>query len=406
MASTRRLAAILAADVAGYSRLMGADEEGTHERLKAHFLELVDPKIAEHRGRTVKNTGDGMLAEFSSVVDAVRCAVEVQRGMIDREPELPEERQIRLRIGVNLGDVIVEEHDIFGDGVNVAARLEGLAQPGGICISRTVRDHIRDKLVYPFEEMGEQSVKNIARPVRVYGLRPEAVADLPAPSVPSPLSTSQPVVAPRLSIVVLPFANLSNDPEQQYFADGITEDVTTDLSRVAGLFVISRNTAFTYKNQPIDERRIGRELGVRYVLEGSVRRFDKHVRVNAQLIQAETNRHLWAERFDSDADDLFARSRDGGGPKRIGDCTSKPHSRPHDRHSRGRPRARERACRTSFDRVAPGGACTLWQRNSVTGGKQMARGHSRIRGSDRVQPQFRVRFTRARLLQTDGGVHR
>jgi len=295
MASTRRLAAILAADVAGYSRLMGADEEGTHERLKAHFLELVDPKIAEHRGRTVKNTGDGMLAEFSSVVDAVRCAVEVQRGMIDREPELPEERQIRLRIGVNLGDVIVEEHDIFGDGVNVAARLEGLAQPGGICISRTVRDHIRDKLVYPFEEMGEQSVKNIARPVRVYGLRPEAVADLPAPSVPSPLS-----------IVVLPFANLSNDPEQQYFADGITEDVTTDLSRVAGLFVISRNTAFTYKNQPIDERRIGRELGVRYVLEGSVRRFDKHVRVNAQLIQAETNRHLWAERFDSDADDLFA----------------------------------------------------------------------------------------------------
>jgi len=195
MASTRRLAAILAADVAGYSRLMGADEEGTHERLKAHFLELVDPKIAEHRGRTVKNTGDGMLAEFSSVVDAVRCAVEVQRGMIDREPELPEERQIRLRIGVNLGDVIVEEHDIFGDGVNVAARLEGLAQPGGICISRTVRDHIRDKLVYPFEEMGEQSVKNIARPVRVYGLRPEAVADLPAPSVPSPLSTSQPVVA-------------------------------------------------------------------------------------------------------------------------------------------------------------------------------------------------------------------
>jgi TolB-like protein/class 3 adenylate cyclase len=306
MASTRRLAAILAADVAGYSRLMGADEEGTHERLKAHFLELVDPKIAEHRGRTVKNTGDGMLAEFSSVVDAVRCAVEVQRGMIDREPELPEERQIRLRIGVNLGDVIVEEHDIFGDGVNVAARLEGLAQPGGICISRTVRDHIRDKLVYPFEEMGEQSVKNIARPVRVYGLRPEAVADLPAPSVPSPLSTSQPVVAPRLSIVVLPFANLSNDPEQQYFADGITEDVTTDLSRVAGLFVISRNTAFTYKNQPIDERRIGRELGVRYVLEGSVRRFDKHVRVNAQLIQAETNRHLWAERFDSDADDLFA----------------------------------------------------------------------------------------------------
>src|SRR6516164_7729287 len=258
MPAVRRLAAILAADVAGYSRLMGADEEGTHERLKAHRRELVDPKIREHSGRIVKTTGDGMLAEFPSVVDAVRCAAELQRAMIDREAGMPEDRRIRLRIGINLGDVIVEDDDIFGDGVNVAARLEALAEPGGICISRTVRDHIRDKLIYAFEDMGEQSVKNIARPVRVYGLRPEAVADLPAPSVPSPLSTSQPVVAPRLSIVVLPFANLSNDPEQQYFADGITEDVTTDLSRVAGLFVISRNTAFTYKNQPIDERRIGR----------------------------------------------------------------------------------------------------------------------------------------------------
>jgi TolB-like protein/class 3 adenylate cyclase/Flp pilus assembly protein TadD len=306
MASTRRLAAILAADVAGYSRLMGADEEGTHERLQAHFRELVDPKIAEHRGRIVKNTGDGVLAEFASVLDAVRCAVEVQRGMIDREPDVPEERRIRFRIGVNLGDVIVEEHDIFGDGVNVAARLEGLAEPGGICISRTVRDHIRDKLAYPFEDRGDQSVKNIARPVRVYALRPEAVAYLPAATVPHAASISQPTVAPRLSIVVLPFANLSNDPEQQYFADGITEDLTTDLSRIAGMLVISRNTAFTYQGKRVDTKQIGRELAVRYVLEGSVRRSANQIRINAQLIDAETDVHLWAERFDGDTSDLFA----------------------------------------------------------------------------------------------------
>ena len=248
-------------DVAGYSRLMGVDEEGTHERLKAHLAQLVDPKIEEHQGRIVKNTGDGLLAEFASVVDAVRCAAEVQRGMIDREPEVPEERRIRFRIGINLGDVIVEEHDIFGDGVNIAARLEALAEPGGICISRTVRDHIRDKLPYPFEDMGEQSVKNIARPVRVYALRPEAIAALPTSSAPPPTAIPQPAVAPRLSIVVLPFSNLSDDREQQYFADGITEDLTTDLSRLADMFVISRNTAFTYRNKPIDTKQIGREIG-------------------------------------------------------------------------------------------------------------------------------------------------
>ena len=245
MASIRRLAAILAAGVAGYSRLMGEDEEGTHERLKAHLRELVDPKIEERHGRIVKNTGDGMLVEFSSVVDAVRCAVEMQRGMIGREPDVPEERRIRFRVGVNLGDVIVEPHDIFGDGVNIAARLEALAESGGICIARVVRDQIRDKLPYPFEDVGEQRVKNIARPVRVYALRPEAIADLPAPSVPFTTPVLPPPIVPRLSIVVLPFANLSNDPEQQYFADGITEDVTTDLSRLENMFVISRNTAFT-----------------------------------------------------------------------------------------------------------------------------------------------------------------
>jgi TolB-like protein/cytochrome c-type biogenesis protein CcmH/NrfG len=306
MPSVRRLTAILAADVVGYSRLMGADEEGTHERLKAHLGELVDPKIKEHRGRTVKNTGDGLLAEFSSVVDAVRCAVEVQRGMIDREPEVAEERRIRFRIGVNLGDVIAEEHDIFGDGVNVAARLEALAEPGGICISRTVREQIRDKYPYSFEDLGEQSVKNIARPVRVYALRREAIADLPSSSAPLATSVSQSAGAPRLSIVVLPFTNMSSDPEQGYFADGITEDLTTDLSRIADMLVISRSTAFTYKDKRVDAKQIGRELCVRYVLEGSVRRSGIRVRVNAQLIDAETDTHLWAERFDGDTSDLFA----------------------------------------------------------------------------------------------------
>jgi TolB-like protein/Tfp pilus assembly protein PilF len=306
MPPVRRLTAILAADVAGYSRLMGADEEGTHERLKAHLSELVNPKINEHRGRTVKNTGDGLLAEFGSVVDAVRCAVEVQRGMVERNAGTPVDERIEFRVGINLGDVIVEEGDIFGDGVNVAARLEALAEPGGICISRTVRDHIRDKLPNRFEDMGEHSVKNIARPVRVYALRPGAVADLPASSVPSAPPISQPAVAPRLSIVVLPFTNLSDDQEQQYFADGITEDVTIDLSRIAGMLVISRNTAFTYQGKRVDSKQIGRELAVRYVLEGSVRRSGNQVRVNAELIDAERDAHLWAERFDGDTADLFA----------------------------------------------------------------------------------------------------
>jgi TolB-like protein/class 3 adenylate cyclase/tetratricopeptide (TPR) repeat protein len=303
MASTRRLAAILAADVAGYSRLMGADEEGTHERLKVHLRELVVPKIGEHSGRAVKNTGDGLLAEFPSVVDAVRCAAEWQRAMIDREAGMPEDRRIRFRIGINVGDVIVEDGDIFGDGVNVAARLEALAEPGGICISRMVRDQVRDRLPYAFADLGEQSVKNIARPVRVYAVRQEAVSDRPLPSV-APISET--AAAPRMSIVVLPFANLSNDPEQQYFADGITEDLTTDLSRIPHMFVISRNTAFTYQGRRVDTKQVARELGVRYVLEGSVRRSGDHIRINAQLIDAETDAHLWAQRFDGDATDLFA----------------------------------------------------------------------------------------------------
>jgi adenylate cyclase len=351
MASTRRLAAILAADVAGYSRLMGADEEGTLERLKTHRRQLIDPKIKEHRGRIVKTTGDGLLAEFASVVDSVRCAAEVQRGMIDRETQVPDEWRIRFRMGVNLGDIIAEGDDIFGDGVNVAARLEALAEPGGLCISGTVRDHTRDRLPYPFEDRGEQSVKNIARPVRVYALRPEAVAKQSLAGVPAPRwryntmtpiavavtavlvialvgwglwsptrssptgmlaatlaaqSISQPLVAPRRSIVVLPFANLSGDREQQYFVDGITEDLTTDLSRIEHMLVVSRSTAFTYKEKPVNGKQIGRELGVRYVLEGSVRRSGNQARVNAQLIDADSDAHLWAERFDHNMDDLFA----------------------------------------------------------------------------------------------------
>jgi TolB-like protein len=305
MSQTRRLTAILSADVAGYSRLMGADEEGTHERLKAHLRELVNPKIKEYSGRIVKNTGDGFLAEFASVVDAVRSAAEVQRGMAERNADAPAEERIEFRIGINLGDVIVEEHDIFGDGVNVAARLEALAEPGGICVSRVARDQVRDRLDYAFEDLGEQSVKNITRPVRVYALRPEGTAGVRTPSVSSTVSGSPPVVAPRLSIVVLPFTNLSDDREQQYFTDGITEDLTTDLSRISGMFVISRNTAFTYGSKPADTKQIGRELGVRYVLEGSVRRSGDQVRVSAHLIDATTDVHLWTERFDHDTGDLF-----------------------------------------------------------------------------------------------------
>jgi len=304
--ATRRLAAILAADVVGYSRLMGADEEGTHERFKAHLRELVDPKIREHRGRIVKTTGDGVLAEFASVVDAVRCAGEIQRAMADRDLDLAEERRLRFRIGVNLGDVIADGDDIYGDGVNIAVRLEGLAAPGGICVSGTVRDHVGDRLSFLFEDMGEQRVKNIARPVRVYEWHPEGMATVLTANASPASSVSASDAAPRLSIVVLPFTNLSDDREQQYFADGITEDLTTDLSRLANMFVISRNTAFTYRNKPIDTKQIARELGVRYVLEGSVRRSGNQLRVTAQLIDAATDSHLWAERLDRDTEDLFA----------------------------------------------------------------------------------------------------
>jgi adenylate cyclase len=297
MPPVRRLAAILAADVAGYSRLMGADEEGTHERLRGHLRDLIEPKITEHRGRVVKNTGDGFLADFQSVVDAVRCAVEVQQGMADREPEVPEERRIRFRIGVNLGDVIVEEHDIFGDGVNVAARIEALAEPGGICVSRVVRDQVRDKLGISFEDLGEQQVKNIARPVRVY-----RVLDLGASPKASPRSLCVP---DKATIAVLPFDNLSGDPDQEYFADGMVDEIITALSRIRWLAVTARNSSFTYKHQVVDVKQVGRELGVCYVLEGSVRKASGRVRITVQLLDASTGTHLWAERFDGALDNVF-----------------------------------------------------------------------------------------------------
>jgi TolB-like protein/class 3 adenylate cyclase/Tfp pilus assembly protein PilF len=308
MASTRRLAAILAADAVGYSRLMRADEEGTHERFKAHRRELLDLTIEQHYGRIVKYTGDGFLVEFASVVDAVLCAVEVQSGMLSRNTEVPEHNRISLRIGINLGDVIAEPEDIYGDGVNIAARLEALAEPNGICISQVVYEQVRDKLPYEFKDLGPRSVKNIARPLHVFALGANAIAALPvaqvaAPSVPVPAPVTG---APRLSIVVLPFANLSNDRDQQYLADAITDDVTTDLSRIPDMVVISGSTALTYREKPPDIRQIGRELIVRYVLQGSVRRSGKRVRVNTQLIDAETGLHLWAERFDHDTEDLFA----------------------------------------------------------------------------------------------------
>jgi adenylate cyclase len=276
----RRLTAILAADVAGYSRLTGLDEEGTHAQLQNYLRCLVDPKIAEHRGRIVKNTGDGLLAEFSSVVDAVRCAVDVQRSMANRNAEVPEEKRIEFRIGVNVGDVIIDHGDIFGDGVNVAARLEGIAEPGGICLSEDARRQVRGKLELTTEDMGERKLKNIEHPIRVYRIRTSGTASITrSPSLPLP---------DRPSIAVLPFQNMSGDSEQDYFADGIVEEIITALSRFRQLFVIARNSSFAYKGRAVDVKQVSRELGVRYVLEGSVRKSANQVRITAQLVDATT----------------------------------------------------------------------------------------------------------------------
>jgi len=290
----RRLAAILTADVAGYSRLMGADEEGTLAALKACRRELIDPKIAEHRGRMVKTTGDGALLEFASAVDATRCAVEIQRAMAERNAVIPEDRRIEFRIGINVGDVIIDEGDIYGDGVNIAARVQTLASPGSICLSENAYKQVKGKLALDFSDIGERQLKNIAQPVRVYDVR---LDDSPA----------RPTLAKRdkPSIAVLPFQNLSGDPEQEYFADGIVEDIITALSRFKSLFVIARNSTFTYKTKAVDVRQVARELNVQYVLEGSVRRSGDRLRVSAQLIEAVTGNHIWAERYDRSVRDVF-----------------------------------------------------------------------------------------------------
>jgi len=295
----RRLAAILAADVVGSCRLIGMDEEGTLAQLKALRKTLFDPKITDYRGRIVKNTGDGALVEFASVVDALRCADEIQCGMEEQNTDVPQDKRIEFRIGIHVGDIIVEENDIFGDGVNIAVRLEGIAEPGGICISEDAYRHLRGRVDTAFIDRGEQQLKNIVEPVHVY-----AVAPLIGARQTASAPTSTPT--PRLSIIVLPFANLGGDAEQDYFADGLTEDLTSELSRLHGAFVIARNTAFTFKGKSIDVKQIGREMGVRYVLEGSVRKAGQRVRVAAQLIDAETGAHLWADRFDHDLSDLFS----------------------------------------------------------------------------------------------------
>jgi TolB-like protein/class 3 adenylate cyclase len=296
----RRLTSILAADVVGYSRLIGADEEGTLAALKAHRRELTDPKVEQYRGRIVKTTGDGALIEFASVVDAVRCAVDMQRGTAERNVGVPTDKRIELRIGINVGDIVIDGDDILGDGVNIAARLEGLAEPGGVLVSRAVRDQVRDRLELAFEDLGERQLKNIARPVRVYRVQGPAeskVASTRGEALPLP---------DKPSIAVLPFTNMSGDAEHEYFADGIAEDIITGLSRLRWLFVIARNSSFAYKGRNVDVRQVGRELGVRYILEGGVRKGGNRVRITGQLVEADTGNHLWAERYDRAPDDVFA----------------------------------------------------------------------------------------------------
>ena len=286
--------AILAADVAGYSRLVGADEEGTLAQWKAHWRALIEPKIKEYSGRIVRITGDGLLVEFTSVIAAVRCAVEVQRTMVKRNADVPQERRIEFRMGVNVGDIIIDGSDMWGDGVNVAARLEALAEPGGICVSGRVQEDVHGRINVAFEDTGERHLKNIAHPVRVYRVRLNGTAAKPGPALPD-----------KPSIAVLPFNNMSGDPEQEYFADGVVEEIITALSRVRWLFVIARNSSFAYKGRAVDVKQVGRELGVRYVLEGGVRKAANRVRITAQLIDASTGAHLWAGRFDGGLEDIF-----------------------------------------------------------------------------------------------------
>ena len=298
----RKLAAILAADIAGYSRLMGADEAGTLARLKEYRRELIDPKNKKYRGRVVKTTGDGILIEFPSVVDAVSCSIEVQQGMRERNADVPTEERIEFRIGINLGDVIIEGRDLYGDGVNIAARLEGLAEPGGICISQTVLNHARGKIALEVDDLGERALKNIAKPIHVYRVLLNSSWEHLTCRSPDPALA----LPDKPSIAVLPFQNISGDPEQEVFADGMVEDITTALSKIRWFFVIARNSSFAYKGRAVDVKQIGRELGVRYLLEGSVRKGGNRLRVTAQLVEAETGNHVWAERCDRDLHDIFA----------------------------------------------------------------------------------------------------
>ena len=300
----RRLAAILAADVVGYSRLTGLDEEGTHIRLKELLRGLADPRISEHRGKVVKYTGDGMLAEFASVVDAVRCAIAIQRGMAEQNATVAQADRIEFRIGVHLGDIIVDENDIFGDGVNIAVRLEGIADPGSVCISDDAQRQVRGKVDTAFEDMGLQSLKNIAEPMRAW--RSKSSSSISSVSAKPTVETIQALPLPdKPSIAVLPFENMSGDPEQEYFADGMAEEIITALSRFKSLFVIGRNSSFTYKGRAVSVKQVGRELGVRYVLEGSVRKAGSKVRITGQLVEAATDRHLWADHFDGALEDVF-----------------------------------------------------------------------------------------------------
>ncbi|MEI3855443.1 MULTISPECIES: adenylate/guanylate cyclase domain-containing protein [Ensifer] len=297
----QRLAAVLAADMAGYSRLMEADEAGTLARLRTHRIELIDPAIAKNKGRLIKTTGDGMLVEFQSVTDAVKCAVEIQQRMKRRNSDVPEDRRIEFRIGINLGDIIFEDDDIFGDGVNIAARIEQLADVGGICVTAAVATQVADRLELPIEDLGEKILKNISRPVHLYRIGPEGVI-LPA----SPDEADAKRVVCKPTIVVLPFDNMSGDPDQEFFADGLTEDIITALSRRHELFVISRNSSFVYKNQPVNAREVAARLGAQYLVEGSVRKIGERVRVTVQLIDAVNDAHIWADKYDRQLDDIFA----------------------------------------------------------------------------------------------------
>src|SRR5574338_176674 len=307
MAEQRKLAAILAADVVGYGRLTGVDEDRTLARLRALRSDLIDPTIAVHGGRVVKRTGDGALVEFRSVVDAVRCAIEVQTAMVERNAGLPPERRIEFRIGIHLGDVVEErDGDLMGDGVNIAARLEGVARPGAICLSEDAYRQVRSRLDLAISDLGETTLKNVAEPIKVYALQVGLAASAqPAPAAPAGPSTRL-ALPERPSVAVLPFQNMSGDAEQEYFADGMVEDIITGLARIKWLFVIARNSSFAYKGKSVDVKQTGRELGVRYVLEGSVRKASNRVRVTGQLVEAETGRHVWADRYDRTLDDIFA----------------------------------------------------------------------------------------------------